>query len=49
MASDAVGIFYSYFHKDEKLRDKLPNHLSILKRQGAKAHFEALRRSFENS
>jgi WD40 repeat protein len=32
--SKPVKIFYSYSHKDEKLRDKLENHLSILKRKG---------------
>ena len=30
----AVEIFYSYSHKDEKLRDRLEKHLSILKREG---------------
>lgn len=30
----AVEIFYSYSHKDEKLRDKLETHLSSLKIQG---------------
>jgi hypothetical protein len=29
-----IGIFYSYSHKDEELRDELEKHLSILKRQG---------------
>mgnify|MGYP003390254230 CR=1 FL=1 len=29
-----VKIFYSYSHKDEKLRDVLATHLSLLKRQG---------------
>lgn len=29
-----VKLFYSYSHKDEKLRDELEKHLSILKRQG---------------
>lgn len=29
-----VEIFYSYSHRDEKLRDELEKHLSILRRQG---------------
>lgn len=29
-----IEIFYSYSHKDEKLRDKLETHLSLLKQQG---------------
>jgi tetratricopeptide (TPR) repeat protein len=29
-----VEVFYSYSHKDEKLRDKLDNHLTLLQRQG---------------
>lgn len=31
---EAVELFYSYSHKDERLRDKLQTHLSLLKRQG---------------
>ncbi len=27
-------LFYSYSHKDEKLRDKLERHLALLKREG---------------
>ncbi|MDQ3917929.1 MAG: tetratricopeptide repeat protein [Acidobacteriota bacterium] len=30
----AVEVFYSYSHKDEKLRDTLEEHLALLKRQG---------------
>lgn len=30
----AIQVFYSYSHKDEKLRDTLEEHLSLLKRQG---------------
>src|SRR5579871_873435 len=30
-----LRVFYSYSHKDEKLRDRLEIHLSILKREGA--------------
>lgn len=33
-SSMRVEIFYSYSHKDEKLRDRLEKHLSILKREG---------------
>lgn len=29
-----IEIFFSYSHKDEKLRDKLADHLSIMKRNG---------------
>ena len=29
-----VEIFYSYSHKDEKLRDELEKHLSMLKNEG---------------
>lgn len=29
-----LRVFYSYSHKDEKLRDRLETHLSILKREG---------------
>jgi tetratricopeptide (TPR) repeat protein len=29
-----VEVFYSYSHKDEKLRDQLENHLALLKRKG---------------
>lgn len=29
-----VEVFYSYSHKDEKLRNKLNNHLALLQRQG---------------
>jgi hypothetical protein len=29
-----VTVFYSYSHKDDKYRDKLETHLSLLKRQG---------------
>ncbi len=34
MASEAVGLFYSYAREDEALRDKLNEHLALLKRQG---------------
>ena len=37
VSSNAVGpirLFYSYSHKDEKLREKLEEHLSLLQRQG---------------
>ncbi|MEH2169321.1 MAG: toll/interleukin-1 receptor domain-containing protein [Nostoc sp.] len=30
----AIEVFYSYAHEDEKLRDKLENHLTLLRRQG---------------
>ncbi|MGB7924220.1 MAG: tetratricopeptide repeat protein, partial [Pyrinomonadaceae bacterium] len=30
----SIKIFYSYSHKDERLRDKLDNHLALLQRQG---------------
>ena len=30
-----ISIFYSYSHRDEKLRDRLAAHLSLLKREGA--------------
>src|SRR5262245_23163172 len=30
----AVEVFFSYAHEDEDLRDKLEEHLSILKHQG---------------
>lgn len=29
-----IRLFYSYSHKDEKLREKLEEHLSLLQRQG---------------
>jgi tetratricopeptide (TPR) repeat protein/energy-coupling factor transporter ATP-binding protein EcfA2 len=29
-----LEVFYSYSHKDEKLRDKLDNHLTLMQRQG---------------
>ncbi|MBD2560370.1 MULTISPECIES: toll/interleukin-1 receptor domain-containing protein [Nostoc] len=29
-----IEVFYSYSHKDEKLRNELENHLTLLKRQG---------------
>lgn len=32
--NEAVKVFYSYSHKDEKLRDTLEEHLSLLKRDG---------------
>lgn len=33
-SNEAVKLFYSYSHEDERLRDKLAKHLSILKRNG---------------
>jgi hypothetical protein len=33
-ATKAIEVFYSYAREDEDLRDKLINHLSILRRQG---------------
>lgn len=33
-SSPEVELFYAYSHKDERLRDKLETHLSILKRNG---------------
>jgi hypothetical protein len=30
----ALEVFYSYSHKDEKLRDKLAAHLALLQREG---------------
>ena len=32
--NQAVEVFFSYAHEDEKLRDKLANHLKLLQRQG---------------
>jgi internalin A len=32
--SNAVHVFYSYSHKDSRLRDKLESHLSLLRRDG---------------
>ncbi|HYY57088.1 MAG TPA: TIR domain-containing protein, partial [Pyrinomonadaceae bacterium] len=32
--AEPVEVFYSYSHKDERLRNKLDNHLSLLQRQG---------------
>lgn len=32
-SNEAVKVFYSYSHKDEKLRDTLEDHLALLKRQ----------------
>ena len=29
-----ITVFYSYAHADEKLRDELAKHLSLLKNQG---------------
>lgn len=34
-----LTVFYSYAHKDEKLRDRLEKHLSILKREGVIANW----------
>ncbi|MCS6192057.1 DnaB-like helicase C-terminal domain-containing protein [Shewanella baltica] len=34
MENNSVSIFYSYSHKDEKLRDDLETHLSLLLRKG---------------
>src|SRR5438067_1957732 len=36
---EPVEVFYSYSHKDEKLRNKLEEHLSILKRLGVIANW----------
>jgi tetratricopeptide (TPR) repeat protein len=33
-APSAISVFFSYAHEDEKLRDRLATHLSLLKRQG---------------
>src|SRR5215213_2393110 len=33
-SNEAVKVFYSYSHKDERLRDALEEHLSLLKREG---------------
>ena len=33
MPDKPIEVFFSYSHKDEKLRDKLANHLKILERQ----------------
>ncbi len=30
----AIKVFYSYAHEDEKLRDKLEKHLALLRREG---------------
>ena len=30
----ALEVFFSYSHRDEKLRDELMTHLSLLERQG---------------
>jgi len=32
---ETVEVFFSYSHKDEKLRNQLANHLSIMEREGA--------------
>jgi internalin A len=32
---EPLGLFYSYSHKDENLRDELETHLKLLQRQGA--------------
>jgi len=32
--TEPISIFYSYSHKDERLREKLEEHLALLKRQG---------------
>jgi len=34
MPDKSVEVFFPYSHKDEKLRDKLANHLKIFERQG---------------
>jgi CheY-like chemotaxis protein len=34
MADQKINVFFSYSHKDEKLRDSLEKHLSLLKRDG---------------
>ena len=34
MPSKDIRVFYSYSHKDEKLRDRLESHLALLKREG---------------
>ncbi len=33
-STSPVEVFYSYAHEDEKLRDKLDNHLTLLQREG---------------
>jgi hypothetical protein len=35
IASKPPGVFYSYAHEDEELRDELAKHLKLLERQGA--------------
>ncbi|HEY0735370.1 MAG TPA: right-handed parallel beta-helix repeat-containing protein [Herpetosiphonaceae bacterium] len=32
--NEGIKVFYSYSHKDERIRNELANHLSILRRQG---------------
>jgi tetratricopeptide (TPR) repeat protein len=39
MPSSAIRLFYSYSHKDQKLRQELEKHLSILRRQGVIAQW----------
>ena len=34
MADEPIKIFFSYAHKDERLRDKMADHLAHLERQG---------------
>jgi DNA-binding response OmpR family regulator len=34
MVQESIQVFFSYSHKDEALRDKLANHLSVLEKQG---------------
>jgi TIR domain len=34
MTEDPIKVFFSYAHRDEKFKDELVNHLSILQRQG---------------
>jgi hypothetical protein len=33
-SNSAINIFYSYSHKDEKLRERLEEHLALLRKQG---------------
>jgi tetratricopeptide (TPR) repeat protein len=37
--TELIEVFYSYSHKDEKLRDKLEDHLSALRNQGVIANW----------
>lgn len=39
MPTKDIKVFYSYSHKDERLRDRLETHLALLKRDGVISHW----------